>query len=139
MRTLSILALLLATGCDTTIQPIAEGPQGEPGPAAECQPWRPSTYIVDDFVDVAPGEMANAQAMCDEGAMAMQGGCYWGDWREHPDGVSRIVDVLPYFSAPIGQAHLKHAFEGWQCEGENVGEVPTRINVVVVCLEIDTK
>lgn len=134
MRTLSILALLLvASGCDTTIQPVAEGPQGEPG---DCGERRPRTHIVRDQVDVAPGTWETAMAICDAGSIALNGGCQWGDFQVEGH---ELGNVIPYLDAGIGQAEAKEAFEGWQCQGENVGEVPTRIHVTVVCLEIDTE
>jgi hypothetical protein len=136
MRTLSIIALFLAAGCDTTIQPIAEGERGPMGQPGECPTWRPRTHIVRDQVEVAPGTWETAMAICDAGSIALNGGCQWGDYlmEGHTFGA-----VVPYLDTGIGQADHKDAFEGWQCQGENVGEVPTRIYATVVCLEIDTE
>jgi hypothetical protein len=141
MRCLLAFVALALLGCEPVVLPTAEGEHGEPGPAGQDgrdgergpagPAWRPRTHIVQEFVDVEPGQWDTAQAFCDDGAMALHGGCQWGDWRgDH-------VPMRPMLATGIGQGTLKDGFEGWQCQGANEGEVPTRIYVTVTCLEID--
>lgn len=140
---LALACVAVLVGCETDLHPVARGEAGDEGRSGEAgrqgqagQAWRPRTHVVRDSVEVAEGTWDTAMAICDAGSIVMHGGCQWGDYQVDDYTMGNVV---PYLSTPTGQGHVKDAFEGWQCQGENVGEGPTRIHVVVTCLEIDTE